>query len=297
MDSSAPDIDLLEFEESQLSESVVVRPQGETAAQSLSQEIVYALKNHKDAITSLLTQPQSKDFEELRKTLYKQCALGHLPDAKDRVEEVLNDIEHACSDPNTPIERIIPLHAVFGYRVIKKLDAKNSNGEVYTNRYDYAYSQSEAGFKAIQFSNNIRKAIPDNEVEFSQLPGTVSKGSRFAKNTKDPHFRGRDKFIIDLSNPEAQSAILNAFGRKDIPIAAGPSAHARAELASAYALGLSHDQIKELTYLIACYKSYAGHHTLHEVIRVSAVPPFNVPYAEDQDFKRTLKDYGLVSED
>lgn len=268
--SEKVDTEHQEFFESEMAHALVQLPQSETVAHRVSRSIVSILQSERSAVVDILSQESV--LQEFKKTVYKESILGHLPNPKESMEDVLSDLERTCGDKGATIETIIPLHAAFGYRVIRRLKR-------YANAYGQAYSQNGTNkLKSIQFGGEIRAMKPDEDVELSQLQGTITENSRFARKTRVPHFRGRDKFIIDASKEKSQQAILKAFGRADIPIAAGPSAHACAELSSAYALGVSSTDMKELAFLIACYKTHAGHHSFHEVIRVADFPPFNVPY-------------------
>lgn len=237
---------------------------------TISKIILNIIQSRKNEIIEKLTEKDN--LKMLQGELYTQ--FGALTEKKTTPESVLNDIQSVLENKNANLIKIMPIHAIFGYRILRLL-------------YEEQYEKIRSNFKEAKLyiehakkyvaRNDEKKVIPTSQLGVSRNPHFCKKihempesQAILSENAKQ-HKTSLERFKID-HDAEA----IKEFVAHSIPLAAGPSSHTLALMTAAKLYETLTEQPfsnEDLCSYKTAYFAYfgtAGFHTFFEVENVFA---------------------------
>lgn len=252
---------------------------------TFSNKILAILADHEKR-TEILKQLEIGDnFKNLKNELYViadheknffRGPLGALKPNKpiDEIspEDALCDIEMALKKDNANLINIMPIHSVFGYRILRLL---NPN----------AYNQAGLNFAPCKKSLEVYKKLVTKKAEDKDIPVTKQLGVAITDSLcqkinamEETQKLNHEIDVLEHRNSFGRFAINNETGKFnqfiscDVPLAAGPSTHALSLFTAAYAykdvvsIELTNEALQEYALAYFTYLTTAGYHTFHEVM-------------------------------
>lgn len=285
-------IAIREHYETQLAHSVLKNPQLVPSVTKVSNAIIELIDLNKESIVNL-----SKESIAIEEEMNHPDYFGRFVIQKDTCNtplKTLQDLRDVLTNPSSPLELVMHVHAVFMGKVYDKLPKQippsllTSSDVIhdpsYSNDIANKIRQNPQDIKNIKFG--VVKDIFMNELFYkgknvdrsrNQKQVVVPRSEKIginhasffdalAPNSDYPHLRAADNFTPDLSANYTIKAQA-----KQLPLVAGPSGNAGGLILCACVCGdLSQEEMKEYGLATIAYLEGGGNHAFHEIGSVLA---------------------------
>lgn len=231
----------------------------------ISEIIIGIIQKRKEEITKILNE--NDNLTKLQEELYVQ--FGTLTTKKLNVDVVLEDIQSALECKKASLVNIMPIHGIFGYRILRLLNEKKY--EEIRKNFKEANTYIATAKNCVT-KNDEKTVKPTAQLGVSRSPIICQKINEMPevkeileRNAK-VHKTSLERFNINLDKEAIKDFITH-----NVPLAAGPSSHTLALMTAAKLYEIEREKcftIEELNQYKTAYFIYlgtAGFHTFYEV--------------------------------
>lgn len=276
------------FIESCLAIHLATRPNLFPVVKKFSNIILEIITNQDNKLKIINELRKSENFQNLKNELYViadydkkifRGALGALdlkkPFDEIQPEDALNDIYNALIKPDANLLSIMPLHSVFGYRILRLLNPEGYNAA--SLKFSSFKKMLEEAKKFV-----IRKAEDKDIPVTKQLGVSIDEISHHLINEMI-EIKEISETIRVLEHRNSYSRFMikeedkfQNFIKFDAPLVAGPSTHALSLFTAVYTynsmlqISFTNEDLQEYALAYFAYLTTAGYHTFHEVMYSAA---------------------------